>query len=116
MGLEQLRQHTSDYVKRAEAGETLLITVAGRPSAVLGPAARKQRNSFDDIASVFDTASDPTLAADLASMEDTVRDPWASEDRPRYECVDQKLTRPHRGRSRYRLFLPALRSACCRDA
>ncbi|MGA9870556.1 MAG: type II toxin-antitoxin system prevent-host-death family antitoxin [Rhodococcus sp. (in: high G+C Gram-positive bacteria)] len=76
VGLKELRQHASDYVKRAEAGETLLITVAGRPSAVLGPAARKQWTSFDDVAAVFDTASDPTLDADLASANDSVRDPW----------------------------------------
>lgn len=76
VGLKELRQHASDYVKRAEAGETLLITVAGRPSAVLGPAARQQWNSFDDIAAVFDTASDPSLAADLAAIADTPHDPW----------------------------------------
>ncbi|MEN0136840.1 MAG: hypothetical protein AAGC80_16945 [Rhodococcus sp. (in: high G+C Gram-positive bacteria)] len=29
MGLGELRQHASDYVTRAEAGETMLITVAG---------------------------------------------------------------------------------------
>lgn len=76
VGLKELRQHASDYVKRAEAGETLLITVAGRPSAVLGPAARRQWNNFDDLAAVFDSAPDPTLVADLTSVRDSVRDPW----------------------------------------
>lgn len=76
VGLKELRQHASEYVKRAEAGETLLITVAGRASAVLGPAARQQWNSFADIAFVFDSAHDPTLAADLSAVDDTARDPW----------------------------------------
>ncbi|WP_204868779.1 MULTISPECIES: type II toxin-antitoxin system Phd/YefM family antitoxin [Nocardiaceae] len=29
VGSRELRQHASDYVERAEAGETLLITVSG---------------------------------------------------------------------------------------
>ncbi|SNS93879.1 type II toxin-antitoxin system Phd/YefM family antitoxin [Rhodococcoides kyotonense] len=76
IGLKELRQHASDYVKRAEAGETLLITVAGRPSAVLGPTARKQWQSFSDIADVFESASDPTLSDDLHGVDDDVQDPW----------------------------------------
>ncbi|MGV8872534.1 MAG: type II toxin-antitoxin system Phd/YefM family antitoxin [Rhodococcus sp. (in: high G+C Gram-positive bacteria)] len=76
IGLKELRQHASDYVKRAEAGESLLITVAGRPSALLGPAARKQWNTFDEIANVFDAAHDPSLAGDLTDVADTIQDPW----------------------------------------
>jgi prevent-host-death family protein len=76
VGLKELRQHASDYVKRAEAGESMLITVAGRPSAVLGPAERKQWNSYDDVADVFATAHDPSLEADLAAVDDSMQNPW----------------------------------------
>ena len=76
IGLRVLRQHASDYVKRAEAGESLLITVAGRPSALLGPAERKQWNTFDDVADVFDSEHDPTLAGDLVDIDDSMQDPW----------------------------------------
>lgn len=55
IGLKELRQHASDYVKRAEAGESMLITVAGRPSAVLGPARRKEWNTYEEISDVFAT-------------------------------------------------------------
>ncbi|RMB78000.1 type II toxin-antitoxin system prevent-host-death family antitoxin [Rhodococcus sp. SBT000017] len=72
----ELRQHASDYVKRAEAGESMLITVAGRPSALLGPTERKHWNTFDDIADVFDSAHEPTLAGDLIDIDGSMRDPW----------------------------------------
>ena len=61
---------------RAEAGETLLITVSGRPGAVLGPVSKKQGNRYSDNEDVFDTPTDHTLADDLAEKNDTVQDPW----------------------------------------
>ncbi|MDT2005855.1 type II toxin-antitoxin system prevent-host-death family antitoxin [Rhodococcus opacus] len=76
-GLKELRQHASDYVKRAEAGETMLITVAGRPSAILGPAGRKTWCSFDEVADVFQTGADPTWEADRGLIDDPIADPWA---------------------------------------
>ena len=76
VGLKELRQHASDVVKRAEAGETMLITVAGRPSAVLAPITRNQWRRYDDIVGVFDSEPDPSLAADLKSVDDPARDPW----------------------------------------
>ncbi|WP_308114606.1 type II toxin-antitoxin system Phd/YefM family antitoxin [Rhodococcus opacus] len=76
LGLKELRQHASDYVKRAEAGETMLITVAGRPSAILGPAGRKTWCAFDEIADVFRTDTDPTWEADCNLIDDPIADPW----------------------------------------
>ncbi|TQC45976.1 type II toxin-antitoxin system prevent-host-death family antitoxin [Rhodococcus sp. WS4] len=77
LGLKELRQHASDYVKRAEAGETMLITVAGRPSAILGPAGRKTWCAFDEVADVFRTDTDPTWEADRGLIDDPIADPWA---------------------------------------
>ncbi|GGF99115.1 hypothetical protein GCM10007304_11240 [Rhodococcoides trifolii] len=76
IGLKELRQHASDYVKRAEAGESMLITVSGRASAVLGPAVRKQWNTYAEVSEVFAAPADPTLADDLADRNDEIRDPW----------------------------------------
>jgi prevent-host-death family protein len=39
IGLRELRQHASEFIRRAEEGEELVVTVSGRPAAVLGPAA-----------------------------------------------------------------------------
>lgn len=77
IGLKELRQNASEYVKRAEAGETLLITVSGRASAVLGPASKKQWNTYAEIDDIFDTPADPALADDLADRSDAVQDPWS---------------------------------------
>ena len=78
LGLKELRQHASDYVKRAEAGETMLITVAGRPSAILGPAGRKTWRAFDEVADIFQTDTDPMWGADRNLIDDPIADPWAS--------------------------------------
>lgn len=78
LGLKELRQHASDYVKRAEAGETMLITVAGRPSALLGPAGRKTWCAFDEVADIFRTDTDPTWETDRRLIDDPIADPWVS--------------------------------------
>jgi prevent-host-death family protein len=37
LGIRELRNQTAAAVRRAEAGERIVITVAGRPAAQLGP-------------------------------------------------------------------------------
>ncbi len=37
VGVRELKQHLSEYLDRAERGETLRVTDRGRPKAVLGP-------------------------------------------------------------------------------
>ncbi len=77
VGIEVLRRHVFDYVRRAESGESILITVAGRPSAVLGPvASRRQWHSARDVAQFFDSARDVTWEADVAAVADNLPDPW----------------------------------------
>ncbi|HEY6795114.1 MAG TPA: type II toxin-antitoxin system prevent-host-death family antitoxin [Kineosporiaceae bacterium] len=60
VGLREMRQNASDLVRRAEAGERLTITVAGRPAAVLGrpaavlgPVAPRAWRSWQDIKDLF---------------------------------------------------------------
>ena len=37
VGVRELKQHLSEYLARAERGETLRVTDRGRPKAILGP-------------------------------------------------------------------------------
>jgi prevent-host-death family protein len=78
VGLRELRQHASDVVRRAEAGESITITVSGRPAAVIGPTPRGSWRTFDEIEDIFATATDPEWANDLSAAEDSPVDPWAT--------------------------------------
>ncbi len=50
VGIRQLRNEVSGLVKRAGAGERIVITVDGRPMAQLGPLGSTDRPSLDDLA------------------------------------------------------------------
>jgi prevent-host-death family protein len=39
---KELRNNVAEVLRRAEAGEEFTVTVAGRPVAQLGPAARRR--------------------------------------------------------------------------
>ena len=77
VGLREMRQNASDLVRRAQAGERVTITVAGRPAAVLGPVSSRAWREWDDLAGVFDQPTDPEWAHDRDLLDDTVTDPWA---------------------------------------
>ena len=76
LGLRELRQHASDLVRRAQAGEQLVITVSGRPAAMLGPVQRDTWRTYDEIADLFSTPTDPRWAEELRRIRDDVSDPW----------------------------------------
>ncbi|MEX2253865.1 MAG: type II toxin-antitoxin system prevent-host-death family antitoxin [Acidimicrobiia bacterium] len=76
IGLRELRQHASELVRRAEAGEELVVTVSGRPAAVLGPATPTRWRRFADIAEIFAGPADPAWAADRERVDQTVGDAW----------------------------------------
>lgn len=77
VGLREMRQNASDLVRRAQAGERVTITVAGRPAAVLGPVSPRAWRGWDDVAGVFDQPTDPGWGDDRDLLDDTVTDPWA---------------------------------------
>jgi prevent-host-death family protein len=77
VGLREMRQNASELVRRAEAGEHVTITVAGRPAAVLGPVASRSWRQWEEIADVFDEAIDSGWEADRALISDEVIDPWS---------------------------------------
>ena len=77
VGLREMRQNASDLVRRAQAGERVMITVAGRPAAVLGPVSPRTWRQWDDLADVFDRPADLEWAGERNLLDDTVVDPWA---------------------------------------
>jgi prevent-host-death family protein len=76
IGLREMRQNASDLVRRAQAGERVTITVAGRPAAVLGPVSPRTWRRWDDLVGVFDQSTDPDWADDRGLLNDAVADPW----------------------------------------
>lgn len=74
---KELRNNVAEVLRRAEAGEEFTITVAGRPVAQLGPAAKRRWVSGPELARVFATPAPQTLAADLERMPAALADPFA---------------------------------------
>jgi len=78
VGLREMRQNASELVRRAQAGEQVTITVAGRPAAVLGPVSPRTWRQWNDLSPLFAGPTDPNWADDrLHHVDDTVVDPWA---------------------------------------
>jgi prevent-host-death family protein len=76
VGLREMRQSASELVRRAEAGERLTITVAGRPAAVLGPINSRTWRQWEDVAPVFETPADPGGGETRDLIDGSVVDPW----------------------------------------
>jgi len=76
VGLREMRQNASDLVRRAEGGERVTITVAGRPAAVLGPVAPRSWRHWDEISAVFRESVDGEWESDRALLDDSPADPW----------------------------------------
>lgn len=71
-----MRQNASELVRRAEAGEQLMITVAGRPAAVLGPVSPRAWRRWDDVADLFTGEADLDWATDRDLIDQDLVDPW----------------------------------------
>ena len=52
---KELRNNVGGVLRRAEAGEEITITVAGRPVAQLGPAGRRQWVSGPALRAIWNT-------------------------------------------------------------
>jgi prevent-host-death family protein len=77
VGLREMRQNASDLVRRAQGGEQVTITVAGRPAAVLGPVSPRTWRHWDDLAGIFAESTDSEWARDRDLLDDSPTDPWA---------------------------------------
>ena len=81
VGLRELKQNPSEVVARAENGETITITVQGRPVAQLMPLAPVRRRWIpaEELFGGLDGFEpDPTLVAELDALrdDDPLVDPW----------------------------------------
>jgi len=74
-----MRQNASDLVRRAQAGEQVTITVAGRPAAVLGPVSPRTWRHWNDLADIFAETADGDWARDRELLDDSLADPWAKQ-------------------------------------
>ncbi|MBY0285656.1 MAG: type II toxin-antitoxin system prevent-host-death family antitoxin [Mycobacteriaceae bacterium] len=76
VGLRELRQNASDLVRRAQDGEEITITVAGRPGARLVPAAPHTWRQWGDIVDLFTGPADPDWNTDRDLVDQHIADPW----------------------------------------
>lgn len=73
---KELRNNVAEVLRRAEAGEEFTITVAGRPVARLGPAAKRRWVSGPALQGVFKTPAPASLAEDLERFPASLADPF----------------------------------------
>ena len=73
---KELRNHVGKVLRRAEGGEELTITVAGRPVAQLGPVQRAHFVPSNRLARLWALPPDRTLDKDLEHMGGEMVDPW----------------------------------------
>lgn len=78
VGLGKLRHNASALVRRAEAGEEIAITVAGRPAARLVPATPHAWRQWTDIADLFNGPEDLSWTQDRDELDHVPRDPVSS--------------------------------------
>ena len=75
---KELRNNIGEVLRRAEAGETLTVTVAGRPVAELGPKHLRRWVRGTTLAGVWRGEAPRGLGADLERLPVGVVDPFAS--------------------------------------
>lgn len=71
---KDLRNNVGEVLRRAEAGEELTVTVAGRPVARLGPVRPRQWVRGPALQRVWQTPAPGTLERDLARLPGTIVD------------------------------------------
>ena len=80
VGLRELRQEASELVRRAEGGEEITVTVAGRPAAVIVPFSRRRWRTGREIAAFTGAPTGPNWHDEHAdwstTVDDAVTDPW----------------------------------------
>lgn len=77
VGLRELRQDASGLVRRAQAGEEIMITVSGRPGARLVPPGPTRWRRWDEIADLFAGPADADWEQERQLLDHDLRDPWA---------------------------------------
>ncbi|MDA8261478.1 MAG: type II toxin-antitoxin system prevent-host-death family antitoxin [Actinomycetota bacterium] len=75
---KELRNHVGEVLRRAEAGETMTVTVAGRPVAEVGPAHRRRWVSGATLAGIWHLKAPQSLDVDVERLPAGIVDPFAS--------------------------------------
>ncbi len=73
---KELRNNVGEVLRRAEAGEEITITVAGREVARLGPIGRRRWVGGTALEAVWQTPAPRTLGVDLGNFPATITDPF----------------------------------------
>ncbi len=79
VGLRELRQQASELVRWVAAGEELIITVSGRPSAWMVSAAPRTWHIWDEVAELFSGPADTAWQRDRERIDAQLGDPWTRE-------------------------------------
>ena len=81
LGIRELRQQTSEVIRRASEGEEIVITVSGYPAARLSPLDARRWRSGRELAEVFATPIDSDWAGERAdeAIDHAPSDPWERE-------------------------------------
>ncbi|HEU4849406.1 MAG TPA: type II toxin-antitoxin system prevent-host-death family antitoxin [Terrimesophilobacter sp.] len=79
--MREIRQRASELIRRAEAGEEIVVAVSGRPAARLVPieAPRRTWRDLADITRIWDTPTDPAWDSERRTdqtVDQAVTDPW----------------------------------------
>lgn len=74
---KELRNNVGEVLRRAEAGEEITITVAGRPVAKLGPTERRRWVSGPALRALWQSPAPRSLTADLSQLPGWLSDPFA---------------------------------------
>lgn len=73
---KELRNNIGEILRRAEAGEEITITVAGRAVARLGPTSRREWVAGPALAAPWRTPTPRTFAEDLERFPAAITDPF----------------------------------------
>lgn len=74
---KELRNSSGEILRRAEAGETITVTVSGRPVAQIGPIARETWVPTEQLTPIWQTPAPTSLQEDLAGFDIELDDPYA---------------------------------------
>jgi len=75
---KELRNDVAGVLRRVEAGETLTVTVAGRPAAQLSPMRPRQWVSGNALRAVWGAPAPEGLSEDLERFPSALEDPFAA--------------------------------------
>jgi prevent-host-death family protein len=73
VGLRELRQNASELVARAQQGHTVVVTVSGRPAAVLGPIRNRRWRRYQEVAELLAGPGAPDLTAERDQFDHELR-------------------------------------------